>query len=325
MSEFWKGRNVLITGINGFVGSSVADRLLGFDANVTGLLRDFNHKHGGILSNCDIFLGNITDYKLLTEIIASKEIDTVFHFAANAIVRIAANDPLNAYDINVMGTVALLEACRNVGRCRSIIVASSDKAYGDHEILPYNEKTHGLQPNNTYDTSKACVDMIARSFSTNYSMPVCVTRCSNIYGPGDHNFSRIIPNTIKKIIENQRPVLYSDIEKMEREFIYIDDVVDACLLLAENPAKATREAFNVGGTGPVQIRELVKKIGSLMGKDDIDIEIKQRDPLFKEIARQYIDASKLESAVGWTPKVKLNTGLVKSVEWYTDIFMRTHR
>lgn len=319
LGRTWSGKNVLVTGVNGFVGSRVADALLNLGANVTGLVRDVNKKHGAILSSCNIVLGNITDYKFLCEVISGNEIDVIFHFAANAIVRIAAKDPLNAYDINVMGTVALLEAARHVGRCQSIVVASSDKAYGDHEELPYRE-THALQPNNTYDTSKACMDMIARSYAKNYDMPVCVTRCSNIYGPGDHNFSRIIPNTIRKILEGGRPVLYSDIENMEREFIYIDDVVEACLLLAEKGKSVAGEAFNIGGTGAVSISALVQKIMNIMGRPEVEIEVVPRDPIFKEIGRQYIDASKLAAATEWMPHLNLDEGLRRTVDWYTRIF-----
>lgn len=319
MKNFWIGKNVLITGINGFLGSSVAKCLVDAGASVTGIVRSLNTNHEDVLSDCNIMLGNITDYNFLREVISANEIDVIFHFAANAIVRIAACDPFNAYDINVMGTVALLEAARNVGRCQAIVVASSDKAYGDHDQLPYLE-THALQPNNTYDTSKACMDMISRSYAKNYNMPICVTRCSNIYGPGDYNFSRIIPNTIKKIIENQNPMLYSDIENMEREFIYVDDVVSACLLLAENMETVRGQAFNVGGTGPVKISWLVSMILDVMGKTGNPIDIVQRDPLFKEIGKQYIDASRLEDSVGWSPRVRLVDGLVKTIDWYRGIF-----
>lgn len=315
MNDFWQGRSVLITGITGFVGSSIAQRLLNEGAEVTGIVKDVRGDERGFMHRCNIALGNITDYDLLRSTISRYEVDTIFHLAANAIVRVAAQDPFSAYDVNVMGTVALLEAARNVGKCRSIVVASSDKAYGDHADLPYRE-TLALQPKNTYDTSKACMDMVARSYAQNYRMPVCVTRCSNIYGPGDRNFSRIIPNTVAKILDGKKPVLYRSIERMEREFIYIDDVVDAFVRLALAGGTVAGEAFNVGGTGPVKIRDLVEKIAALMGKPDIGVEIKDRDEVFKEIERQYIDATKIKECVGWEPMTSLDVGLSKTVDYY---------
>jgi CDP-glucose 4,6-dehydratase len=314
--NFWKGKKVLITGITGFVGHKLADRLTSEDAFVVGLTKDYG-RNWVQFSHMEV--GDVTDYQKLCNIISEHEIDTVFHLAANAIVRVAARDPMSTYRTNVMGTVAVLEACRNVGRCKRIVVASSDKAYGDHEQLPYTEG-FALQPKNTYDTSKACMDMIAQSYAANYGMNVAVTRCSNIYGPGDKNMSRIIPNTINRILDGKRPMLYSDIEKMEREFIFIDDVVDAYSEIAEwvglpDWTGNLSFVFNIGGTGALSIRSLVEKICSQMDAPG-DVEIVPRENVFKEIQRQYIDATKLTSYTGWTPKVSLDDGLKKTIDWY---------
>jgi len=322
----WKNKNVLITGINGFIGTALARRLLLEGANVSGLVKEISHAadilyHG----NCKLFTGDICDYTTLSEIISLQEIDVIFHFAAFAIVRSSSKDPMSTYRINVMGTVNVLEAARNVGRCKSIVVASSDKAYGDHEELPYTED-FALQPKNTYDTSKACMDMIARSYAHNYDMPICVTRCSNVYGPGDMSLSRIVPNTIKLILDGKGPMLYSDIESMEREFIYIDDVVEAYLKLgtgycALKPIKAPQgEAYNIGGTGPVKIYDLAAKISELMGSKKKPF-VSRRDPLFKEIQRQYIDASKLLTIHAWKPQIDLDEGLKRTVEWYKSFYI----
>ncbi len=321
MKEFWKGRNVLVTGIGGLIGSSIARRLLDEGACVTGIVREASNSHADLERhpNLTLFMGDVTNYQFLREVIASREVDTIFHMAAYAIVRIAAQDPLNAYNVNVMGTVALLEAARNVGRCRRIVAASSDKAYGDHLELPYVE-TFALEPRNTYDTSKACADMIARTYALNYDMPVVVTRCSNVYGPGDFNLSRIVPNTIRRLCDGKAPMLYSDIEKMEREFIYIDDVVDAYLLLGENGMEDAGEAYNIGGSGPTQIRDLVDRICVVAGYENVECEIVQRAPSFREILRQYIDATKIASAYGWAPGTSLHQGLVKTVAWYKELF-----
>lgn len=311
----WKNKNVLVTGVGGFIGAAVAERLITEGANVTALLK--SHAVNPMsLFGATMFVGNVTDYKLMSDIISSQEIEYIFHFAANAIVRIGARDPMSTYDTNVMGTVAVLEAARNVGKTiKKILVASSDKAYGDHEVLPYTEEM-ALQPRNTYDTSKACADLVARSYAHNYSMPIVVTRCSNVYGPGDPNNSRIIPNSILRILDGEPPVLYSDVSVMEREFIYIDDVVEACLILASSDSMSDGEAYNVGGTGAKSVEDVVKTILLLMGADDVDPVIVQRESVFKEIQRQYIDATKLVVATGWHPNVSLVPGLKNTISWY---------
>lgn len=313
-------KNVLITGAGGFIGSKLAERILGLVAvgdveSVVGIARDVDPwLQRGQMRVC---IGDICDYDFVRRVISDNEIDTIFHLAASAIVRISAADPMSAYRTNVMGTVSVLEAARSVGKCKSIVVASSDKAYGDHDTLPYLE-THPLQPKNTYDTSKACMDMISRSYATNYGMPVVVTRCSNVYGPGDRNLSRIIPNTIRRLAQNADPVLYSDIENMEREFIYIDDVIDAYIELAMY-TKFNKdywgEAYNIGGTGPVKIRELVEQICKIMNSLRSP-QIVQRDPNFIEIQKQYIDAGKLSKDCGWRPMVDLQEGLKRTIDGY---------
>lgn len=321
MNEFWRGRNVLVTGASGLIGYALTRRLASEGANVVALVRDMNIRQGQLLTGPNVTLvrGDVVDYCFMREVISTYEVDTVFHMAAYAIVRIAANDPLTAYRTNVMGTVALLEAVRNVGRCRRVVVASSDKAYGDHIELPYVE-THALEPRNTYDTSKACADMVARTYALNYEMPVVVTRCSNVYGPGDYNLSRIIPNTLRRLYDGKAPMLYSDIETMEREFIYIDDVVDAYMLLGKNGMEDAGEAYNIGGTGPTKIRDLVDTVCVVAGMGGVGCEVVQRDPSFREIARQYIDAGKIGSAYGWAPATSLHKGLKRTTAWYWELF-----
>lgn len=310
MSDFWKDKSVLVTGISGFIGAAVAQHLVSQGARVTGIIRDMNCSPRELLKQCDISLGSITDYRFLCEVISSKEIEYIFHFAAYAIVRISAKDPMSTYAVNAMGTVNLLEAVRNVGKCKRIIVASSDKAYGDHVQLPYTED-HALVPLNTYDASKACTDLIARSYGHTYNMPVAVTRCSNVYGPGDYNFSRIVPNSTLLVLRGHRPVLYNGIERMEREFIFIDDVVEAYDLLAQTGHTG---AYNIGGTGPVKIRELVDMLCEKAGKPGLEPRL--IDSNFQEISRQWIDASKLEAHTGWKPRTSLADGLERTVEWY---------
>lgn len=319
-SSYWKGKKVLVTGISGFVGCRVAERLLENGAEVIGIVKDLNLDQGVGMSLMGAHLecGDICDYEFLRRVISEHEIEVVFHFAAYSIVRVSARDPLSTYKINVMGTVNLLEAIRNVGSTvKSIVVASSDKAYGDHETLPYTELLP-LQPKNTYDTSKACMDLISRSYAHNYGLPLVVTRCSNIYGPGDRNFSRIIPNTIRRIFEGKAPTLYSDVENMEREFIFIDDVVTAYLKLAVVAPQYVGEAFNIGETDPIKIRRLVMLIGEVMGRD-AEPEIIPREPAFKEIQRQFIDAAKLTAAIEWVPTTSLAVGIDQTARWIKQV------
>lgn len=315
-----KGKNVLVTGAGGFIGGALTNRLVEEGMNVVCLVRSFNGAKRFALSRTTMYEGDVSDYNLMRSIISSHEIDYVFHLAASAIVRISARDPVSTYQTNVMGTVALLEACRVSGRCKKIIVASSDKAYGDHDVLPYIESM-ALQPHNTYDTSKACTDMIARSYAQNYDMPICVTRCSNVYGPGDQNISRIIPNSIARIMRGEPPMLFSDVSEMEREFIYIDDVVDANIALALSGARTNGEAFNVGGTpdGAIKIDTIVRVIANMMGSE-LEPEIVQREPMFKEIKRQFIDSSKLRFETGWAPSISLHRGLESTILHYRELF-----
>jgi len=308
----WKDKNVLITGINGFIGSAVAYKLTTLGANVIGLVKEVNKstRFGG----CTVLQGDICDPDVVRHAISYYEIDVIFHFAAYAIVRVAAKDPLSTYKVNIMGTVNLLEAARTIGKCTSIIVASSDKAYGDHDVLPYTEN-FALQPKNTYDTSKACMDMIARTYAYNYDMPIVVTRCSNVYGPGDSNLSRIVPNSVLRVLRGERAQVYSDVSDMTREFIYIEDVVDAYLGLAPVTTDRKGEAYNIGGGGQTKIYDLVNKITKLAGGTE-EPEVLTRDSVFKEIQHQYIDATKLYATTGWKPEVTLEEGLKKTIEWY---------
>lgn len=324
----WDNRNILITGINGFIGSSVAKAVKEYGANVFGIVQEVNNIRED-LNGCTILRGNICDYDFVRNVISAYEIDTIFHFAAYAIVRISARDPKTAYEVNIMGTVNILEAARSIGTCKAIVVASSDKAYGDHKKLPYTE-SFALQPKNTYDTSKACMDMVSRTYAHNYNMPVVVTRCSNVYGPGDLNLSRIIPNSIRRVLNGLPPQIYEDVSSMEREFIYIDDVVRAYLLLTEEilsggtlykdkkyneKVPVSGEAFNIGGGGPTKIYDLVRLISKLSGFKELPTVI-ERESSFKEIKKQYIDASKLQKITGWRERVTLEQGIEKTIEWY---------
>lgn len=323
--DFWKGKRVLITGASGFVGRALGEKLASHGSIVTGVYRSVP---GGAppdyldTSTNRVMFGDITDFEFVRSVVANSEAQVVFHLAASAIVRISARDPIMAYKTNVMGTVNVLEAIRNVSPKTAVVVASSDKAYGDHDILPYTEESP-LQPSNTYDTSKACMDMISRSYSKNYGMNVCVTRSSNIYGPGDLNLSRLVPNTIIRLSQGKRPVLYSDIEKMQREFVYIDDVVKAYSLLGiemfEDPELIKGDAFNIGGQGPQSLSDVARMICHLMGREDLQPEIIERGEFFREIDRQYLAANHLYGMTGWMPDFSLEEGLTRSISFYREL------
>jgi CDP-glucose 4,6-dehydratase len=223
-----------------------------------------------------------------------------------------------AFETNVKGTWNVLEACRTSKTVRSIVVASTDKCYGVPEELPYKEGDvlNGLA---TYDASKACTDIVARSFAYNYNMPVSVTRCCNIYGPGDLNLSRIIPNTIRRVVAGKPAMLWDDSAVMIREFIYIDDVVDAYVKLAEHIDITKGKAYNVGTLEHIKVEDFVKKIFECLGMEP-DIEVNARDAEFKEIPDQYLDSTRIKEDVGWTPKYTLETGLKETVDWYVKFF-----
>lgn len=323
--SFWKDKNVLITGIGGFVAFSIASKLVELGANVTGIIKDFNfitklrmEMSPGVVDFINYTIGDICDYDFLRRTVNKYEVDVVYHLAAVSTVRICSRDPMVAFETNVGGTWNVLEACRNAKTIKAIVVASTDKCYGVPEGLPYKEGDvlNGLA---TYDASKACTDIIARSFAFNYSMPIAVTRCCNIYGPGDLNLTRIVPNTIRRMVNGQPAMLWNDSAAMVREFIYIDDVVDAYVKLAENIDITKGKAYNVGTDEYLNVEKFVEKMYHIAGVKP-EIEIKQRDPEFKEIPEQYLDSTRIKEDVGWSPVYDLEAGLKETVDWYMNFF-----
>jgi len=309
-------KNILITGINGFVGSSLAEKELESGNNVIGIVRDLNIKtQKDILDKCTIIRGDIEDINILERIVSDYEIDLIYHLAALSIVRIADKNPLNCYRSNIMGTINILEAVRRVKPEIKVVVASSDKAYGTHDTLPYTEDMK-LQPDDPYSTSKACADLLAQSYHKTYGMDINVIRCANIYGPRDMNLSRIIPNTIRKILNNEKPQIYSGVLNFKREFLFIDDVCEAYQLLSENGVAG--EIYNIGDTEFYTIKDLVQEISDIMEFTE-GYEVMGKD--FLEIPFQYMSADKLKS-LGWSKKHSFNQGLVKTIKWYKKIFKK---
>lgn len=301
----------MISGINGFVGSAAARYFHSQGYHVVGLVKDTNMKtQWDIHSYCSIVRGDILDKDLIQCMLSKYEVDYILHLAAQPIVRICDNDPYSAYMTNVVGTLNILEAVRTLKkRPKKIIVMTSDKAYGPHEQLPYKEEAP-LVVADSYCTSKACQDMIARSFAHTYNLPIVVVRAGNLYGPGDLNLSRLIPSSIIKLLNGTSPTLYSGVANYVREFIYVDNILTAYNTLLEKGIPG--EAYNVGGTTP---HKIIDVISLMRDKINPNIKIDIVDREFFEIQEQYLDASKLLD-LGWAPEVELSEGLDRTIEWF---------
>ena len=315
---FWKDLPALVTGITGFVGSSLAARLVGLKARVVGLVRDdvagSNFHRLGLEKAVTVVHGSLEDYPLLARTVNEYAVEVVYHLGAQTIVGTANRSPLSTFKSNIEGTWNLLEACRAHPGIRAVVVASSDKAYGTHKDLPYHEDFL-LNPEYPYDVSKACADLLARSYFKTYGLPVVITRFANIYGPGDLNFSRIIPDTIRSVLQGKNPIIRSD-GTPERDYLYIDDVTDLNLLLAERIEETRGEVFNAGHNKPIRVLELVEAILRLSGRMDLRPEVLGKGSLHGEIDRQWLDAEKAKKVLGWEPRVELGEGLRRTIIWY---------
>ena len=312
-------QKVLITGGTGFLGSHITKRLVGNVESVTIVTTDIRQQTtlkslGVDVDKINLVKGDVRDFDFLRLLFNEYEFDTVFHLGALSEVKKCQPDPKLAFDVNVGGTVNVLEACRMYGKVKAVVVSSSDKAYGNGQV-PYVEG-QSLNGVGTYEVSKSATDLIARSFYSNYGVPVVVTRCSNLYGGGDMNFSRVIPNNINKILNGERPMIWKGSEKSTREFLYIDDAVDAYLSLVENITKTKGEAFNIGSNEVITIGEL---LNLLLTKMDSNLKIKYVEKDFPEISHQYLDSSKIKKHTGWKPETSLQNGILKSIKSYKEI------
>lgn len=323
VSEFWKNKNVFVTGGTGFLGSYLVKKLINYGANVTVLVRDYvpqsNIYAGEEHKKVNIVNGKLEDYLVIERILGEYEIDTIFHLAAQAIVGIANRNPLNTFLSNIQGTWNILEAARRSPLIKQIIVASSDKAYGDQEKLPYDENMP-LQGKHPYDVSKSCADLIAQAYYETYKLPVCITRCGNLYGGGDLNFNRIIPQTIKSILNEEAPVIRSD-GSFIRDYFYVEDAVDAYIKLAEKVQELNLggQAFNFSNEIQLTVLELVDKILKIMGSDLKPIILNEGS---NEIKHQYLSAKKARDILGWFPQYTIDDGLNKTIEWYKDFLKK---
>lgn len=325
MSLFWKNRTAFVTGATGFVGAHVVRHLLGCGAKVVCLQRDAVRTSSleilGLRDKVTVINGTLEDLPLMERILNEYEIDAVFHLAAQALVGAANRSPLSTFETNIRGTYLLLEACRLSDTVKRVVVASSDKAYGSHEELPYREE-FPLQGRFPYDVSKTCTDLISQSFAHSYDLPVAITRSANIYGAADLNLSRIIPGTIISVLKNEHPIIRSDGTPI-REFIHVDDISRGYLLLAEKIKEAKGEAFNFGTNEPIQMLDLVEKIVKLMGKEnDLPPQIMLKTKIEREIDAQFLSAEKISRKFEWKAEVSLDEGLKQTIEWYQTHFQQ---
>lgn len=320
MNNIWKGKTIFITGANGFLGSHLTKQALVLKAKVIALVKEdmplslFNLER--LDKKVKLIKGDLRDKKLINGIFKQNKVDLCLHIAAQAIVGIANKSPISTLETNIEGTWNILEAGRSYG-VGAIVVASSDKAYGEHKKLPYKEDA-ALQALHPYDASKACADILSRTYANTYNLPIAVTRCANIYGPGDFNFSRIIPDTIRLIVKGKSPVIRSDGTPL-RDYVFIDDVVNAYFVLATKlylRKIKNGEAFNFGANAPLSVLELVNKIIKVSLKRGIKPVILGRGKTKGEIDRQYLSSQKARKMLGWNLKYNITSGLKKTYQWY---------
>ena len=320
--SFWRQRNVFITGCTGFLGLWLTRELVKRGANVVGLIRDMVPRMPFFMRGVDRQIstvrGCVEDGAVIDRVLSEYEVDTVFHLAAQAIVGVAYRDPTATFQTNIKGTWTVLEGCRRHEKVSRVVVASSDKAYGDHENLPYTEE-FALQGRHPYDVSKSCADLIAAAYHRTYATPVSVTRCGNLFGPGDLNFSRIVPGTIQSVFNGQRPVIRSDGSPI-RDYVHVYDIVEGYLLLAEamDDPQICGRAFNFGTGQPMTVLQLTNTILDVAGRKDLEPIILNK--IHGEIRHQYLSSDLARSALGWQPGSRVAERLGETVKWYRDYF-----
>jgi len=320
----WSSRKVLVTGATGVVGSWLTRRLLDEGAYVVALVRDLDPQsellRSGTLQRVNVVNGELEGTTTVARAVVDHEVDTILHLGAQTIVGAALQTPASAFASNVMGTWNVLEAARLYSSLvRSVVVASSDKAYGTAAQLPYTEDMP-LQGRGPYDVSKSCADLLATSYADTYGVPVLIARCGNIYGGGDLNWSRIVPGTIRSLLQGDQPVLRSD-GTFRRDYLHVDDVVEAYMLLSDVGLEGRHagEGFNFSNEAPLTVREIYDlvceaTVGSV-------VEPKILGQAEHEIRDQWLSAEKARTQLGWTPRVSMTDGLARTVAWYRDLLV----
>ena len=322
--EYWRHKNVFITGASGFLGSWLTRFLVDAGAEVVVLIRDVVPHSllytSGYIDKVVMVQGALEDSTTLERALGEYQIKVVFHVGAQTQVEIANRNPLSTFESNIRGTWQVLEACRRSPTVQKIIVASSDKAYGIHDTLPYTESA-ALRGSHPYDVSKSAADLIALTYFNTYRLPVTITRCGNFYGGGDLNFTRIVPETIRNVFHGKPPVLRSD-GSMVRDYFYIEDAAHAYMLLAEkmDDERLHGHAFNFSNENQISVLELTQKILLLMGSN---LQPKILATATHEIPHQYLSAAKAREMLGWRPHHSLDEGLRKTIAWYREFFKKT--
>lgn len=327
VTQFWRDRPTLVTGATGLVGSWLVRRLLELGADVTCLVRDWMPQselvRGDLIERVHVARGDVRNQSVLEAVLGENEVQTVFHLAAQTIVGVANRNPVSTFESNVAGSWSLFEACRRSPRVGQIVFASSDKAYGAHDTLPYDEAAP-LRGTHPYDVSKSCADLIAQSYAATFGLPVVISRFGNLFGGGDFNWSRIVPGTIRSILRGEAPVIRSDGEYV-RDYFYVEDGAAAYTLLAERLAAepALRgQAFNFSYESRITVRALVGRIMALM---ESPLEPVILSEATNEIREQYLSAEKARRVLEWTPQRSLDDGLRSTIEWYTGYFKEGER
>jgi CDP-glucose 4,6-dehydratase len=320
MNPFWRDRSVFVTGGTGLLGSWLVSGLMEAGANVVCLVRDWVPQSELVrtrrIEQVKTVRGSVCDLALLERTLGEYEVEVVFHVAAQAIVGIANRNPISTFDTNIGGTWNVLEACRRSPKVSSIVIASSDKAYGDQEHLPYCEDMP-LLGRHPYDVSKSCADMIAQTYAATYNLPVAITRCGNFYGGGDLNWNRVVPGTVRSIVRGERPVIRSD-GQFVRDYFYIQDGAAAYMLLAERLASnlALRgQAFNFSNESPISVLELVNLI---LRKMNSELRPEVLNQASNEIRHQYLSAERARTILNWKPQFTLDGGLDRTIAWYRE-------
>ena len=321
-NNFWRDRSVLVTGATGLLGSWLTRRLMDRGARVVCLVRDWVPQCELVrtrrLEQVTVVRGDVTDREVIERALGEYEVETVFHLAAQAIVGIANRNPVSTFESNIQGTWNLLEACRRSPLVSAIVVASSDKAYGAHTVLPYGENM-ALQGRHPYDVSKSCADLIAQAYAATYDLPVGITRCGNFYGGGDLNWNRVVPGTIRSILRQERPVIRSDGQYI-RDYFYVEDGAAAYMLLAERLSgdRALRGlAFNFSNEIQITVLQLVEKILAKMGSR---LEPEVQNQASNEVRHQYLSAERARTMLKWAPQFTLDEGLDRTIAWYREFF-----
>src|ERR1043166_1973535 len=324
---FWLDRPVFVTGGTGLIGNWLVRHLLDAGADVVCLVRDWVPQselvRSRLIEKVKVVRGEVTDQALLERALGEYEIATIIHLAAQTIVGIANRNPISTFNANIGGTWSLLEACRRSPTVKQIVVASSDKAYGSNDALPYTEDAP-LRGEHPYDVSKSCADLLAQSYAKTYGLPVAITRCGNFYGGGDLNWNRIVPGTIRSVLRGQRPVIRSD-GQFVRDYFYAEDGAQVNMVLAEHLAHKPElrgQAFNFSNEIQVTVLELVERLLALM-KSDLEPDI--RNEATNEIRHQYLSAAKARENLNWKPQFSLDEGLTRTIEWYKDFLQNNVR